>query len=719
MALASVVLIALLVLILPGFLISFVAGAKAPAALAVAPAVTFGVVGVSAWMWGATSAPFNWLTFFISMLLALAAAAAWRWMFARRARRRANVGWRRALWPGVWRERSLLDPFWVLPAAGVVAGSWMIISDRLSWLVRLPHGVGNIVQGWDSQWHANVVRYIMEEGVASPTRMGELQNLESHAQLLYPTGFHALVALFGQAAGLDPIPAVNIASTVFPGFVLPLSMACLVLTILRSRGLTAQIAAGLAAAAIYVAPPILWIGDYVGMWPYLVAVGLVGSVIWVFCEVPGWHALAFPAALAFVGALNVHPSVVTYIAVPVALFWLTSLLLKPARSRIGDLAWLAGPAVAGVVLFLPQVLAGSAQAEEVSGWATPEDKGYSNTWAAVWSMDTRHVDQFFSEFVGHSVVTLWVLGGLGAAVALVWRGQIWPILFTLISAAAAVNALEPIDGWWGDTLAIIGNLHYNTAHRLVMPVAMMLVAGAAVGVAAIVRLLCLAPLGARWAKPAWLRATAVASIVVAVAAGSLTMAWAHDRTSTGAKSSFALPRTGGRMVNDNDLLAFDWLATQPAAWEGYTMGEPADGYSWLYAYNGVPTIGRHYQWPLGGRGSSTDILFWRTSLLGEGVRGESAAAKRTKNIVDKAAEDLNVSFILSSPEPFWYQQYPAYEQTKALWASEGATPVYRKGTTVIFALNDRFSRAEIEQMRKDALANGSDELAQLESASAW
>ena len=44
------------------------------------------------------------------------------------------------------------------------------------------------------------------------------------------------------------------------------------------------------------------------------------------------------------------------------------------------------------------------------------------------------------------------------------------------------------------------------------------------------------------------------------------------------------------------------------------------------------------------------------------------------------------------------------------------TPVYRKGTVAIFAVNEAFTRAELADMRKDALANGSDELFELEAA---
>ena len=47
---------------------------------------------------------------------------------------------------------------------------------------------------------------------------------------------------------------------------------------------------------------------------------------------------------------------------------------------------------------------------------------------------------------------------------------------------------------------------------------------------------------------------------------------------------------------------------------------------------------------------------------------------------------------------------------RAFWASKGVTPVYRKGSTAIFAVNSAFTKAELEQMRDDAKAHGSDTL---------
>ena len=695
MSTAAAAWFAVLFFTLPGFFVSWVSGMKAPAAAAASLPVTFGIIGVASWFWGLTSAPFNLWTFGVSVVAALLVAGAWRYAFARRARRRGAVSWRRALFPGLSREGSIADPYWVLPAAGVGVGAYMAAAERLRWLERLPNGVSNIVQGWDVQWHANLVRFIMDDGIASATRMGELQNVESQLKLFYPSAYHAGIALFGEAAGLDPIPALNIATAVLPAVALSVTLSCLVFAFMRSTGLTAQIAAALAAVMGYAAPQLLWIPDYVGMWPYLFSVALTGSVAWILITVPRRRASALPASFAFLSVLCVHPAAVTIVVLAVALYWLTSSLVAPDRSRVSDTVWIALPAAAGVILFLPQVLAGSAQAEEVASWRPEETLSAGGAWGTAFRMETRHVLQFFPAY--DPTVLLW-LAGAGALVCVLWRRQVWPVLFYAVSLAVTANALDPFDNAWGDLLAHVGNLHYSTGHRLIMPVVMAVTAAAAIAVAAGIRLVAAAPVAKRYAKGQ--RASAVASIVLACVVASATIPMIRQHTDHGAERAYASARTTDRMVDADDLAAFDWLATQPAAWEGLTAGDPADGYSWMYAYNGVPTLNRHYLWPNGGRGTNTDIMYWNADFIGEGER----------NIVDEAVENLNVKFFLLSPGAFWNYQYPPYEMLRDFWVSEGVTPVYRKGKTVIFAVNSQFSEAELQEMVEDGQEHGSDEL---------
>ena len=445
----------------------------------------------------------------------------------------------------------------------------------------------------------------------------------------------------------------------------------------------------------YAAPQLFWIPDYVGMWPYLFAVALTGTVTWLLVTVPRRRASALPAALACVAVLCVHPSAVTIVVLAVGFYWLTSTLISPERTRLTDTLWIAVPAVAGVAMFVPQVLAGSAQAGEVASWRPEETLGVGGAWGTALRMETRHVLQFFPAY--DPTVLLW-LAAAGAVVCLLWRRQIWPVLFYAVSLAITANALVPFGNTLGRLLDYVGNLHYSTGHRLIMPVVMAVTASAAIAVAAGIRVVTAAPVAKRYAKGE--RASAIAGIVVACIVASAAVPMIREHTDHGAEKTYAAARVADRMVDAEDLEAFDWLATQPAAWEGLTAGDPADGYSWMYAYNGVPTLNRHYLWPNGGRGTNGDIMYWNADFIGEGEH----------NLVDETVENLNVKFFLLSPGAFWNYQYPPYEMLRDFWVSEGVTPVYRKGKTAIFAVNSQFSEAELEEMIADGKEHGSDEL---------
>ena len=356
----------------------------------------------------------------------LCLAAGWRYAFARRARKRAAKNWVRALWPGDWRRGSIADPSWVLPGAGVVAGAWMLIAKQLELQSKVPGQLDNIVQGWDIQWHVNAVRFIMEEGIASPTRMGELQNPETHIDLFYPSAFHAATALFASAGDLAPVEAVNLASIVLPSLALTAGAAGLAWAMARGRGMVAQIAAGLAAIAVYASPVLVWIPDFVGMRPYIVAIGLSGIVIALFHQVPRYRALALPTLFAFLGMMQVHPSAVLVVVLAVLLYWLTYLVWRPDRSRVSDVLWLAIPALGATVAFLPQLIAGQTQAEEVNTWDASENVTSGEAWEKAFKMSTRHVGEFFPDF--DPTILLW-LAGFGAIAMVVWRGQVWAPVF--------------------------------------------------------------------------------------------------------------------------------------------------------------------------------------------------------------------------------------------------------------------------------------------------
>lgn len=690
--------LAIAVFMVPGFVFSWVAGAKFPAAVAAALPATFGMVGLTSWLLGAMDIRFGWLSFVVIGLLLLAVAGLWRYLFARRHRRISKESWWRSLWPGQWRRGSILDPSWLLPGAGIVAGVWLLISMLLRLQAGVPGQMDNIVQGWDMQWHANSVRFIMETGVASPTRMGELQSPETHTPLFYPSAFHAATALFASAASLEPVAAVNLATIVLYGLALPGGAAGFAWAIARGQGMVAQIATGLAPIAILAAPTVVWVSDFVGMRPYIVSIGLSGIVVALFIQVPRYRALALPTLFAFLGVMQVHPAAVTVVVLAVALYWVTYLVWRPDRSRIGDVFWMAIPAFGATAAFVPQLLAGSSQAEEVQTWDAREDVTTAEAWQKAFMMDTRHVSEFFPD--QDPTILLW-LAGFGAVAMLVWRGQTWAPIFYGILVAATANALQPLGGVFEPLLTFIGSAHYNSAHRIVTIVALVVYGAAAVGAAVVVRVLCLGPVGKRYGSTPWIWGTTAASAIAAVLLAWGTGAWAVARADSGAKVAFDSSRNDDRMIDRDHLTAFSWLASRPEAREGLVLGESTEGYSWMYAIHGVPTVSRHYLWPSGGIGSNSIMLVDHAALLGTGEHGKPGA----DNPIDAAAKNIDVRFIISSGNTFWNTPVN-WQVHKALWTSPGVTPVYQRHNVTIFAVNSQFSTAELKALQRDAVAKG-------------
>lgn len=746
------VIVAALVFTVPGLIFNWLSGLKGPWAVAASIPVTFGIYGLAAWLIGQTDARFTVGTVAVVWAILLLLALVWRGAFlsyrrftvrhrtplaedgpvadavipaaAARAteltageraiasRTGAELTVRSALvvdeaapappagperswWHGDWRTGSFLDPVWLLPVGGVLLGMWLFISRGITLISGTAHGMENIFQGWDVHWHASVVRFIEEEGIASATRMGELQNYETQAEMYYPTAWHAGTWLFSDIAGVSTLAAINYAAIVLAGMALPLSVALIAWRLVNNRGLTAQIAAGLAGVAVFGSPVLFWVGHYVGAWPYLAAVAVAGIVIALFMAVPYRPMAAFAAAVSLMGLTQLHPSAATIVVLAVGLWWLCHLVWSPARkarsvagavgTRLRDIGVLAGAGILGVVVLLPQILSGAEQTEEVAAFSAEEDITHAEAWSKAVRMLTRHTDAF-PDF---NPTALLVLGAFGALALVVWRRNLWAPLFYLVSVALTVNALQPFAAPWGEWLNIIGSLHYSTAHRLVMPVAMFLFAAAAVGVAVLIRVICLAPL------KKWPLASGVCSVILALVMAGVTVLYSERNLTEGADWSITAARNN-RMVSDVDLAAFDWLAQQPHAYDGAIMGEPADGHGWMYAYNALPSVNRHYQWPTTGPDDATNMLYWHGNLIGAGNHGDPFQT----NHVDRAAEELGVNFFYVSPGNFWGFQENNLALLEGLWHAPGLTAVYLDQNVSIFAVNEAFTDEELAQMRE-------------------
>ena len=159
-------LIALLLLVFPGAIIARVGRLTCPTAVAVGPALTYGIVALAIVPFGALGIPWNAWTALFALAVVTAVAFCLRIALARVRDVDAEA------------LAATRGPALVV-AAGVLLGALLI---GLAALRGMPNWQ-SIPSNWDSVWHANTIRFIVDTGQASPTHMGELRNVETHEAL--------------------------------------------------------------------------------------------------------------------------------------------------------------------------------------------------------------------------------------------------------------------------------------------------------------------------------------------------------------------------------------------------------------------------------------------------------------------------------------------------------------------------------------------------------
>ncbi len=167
------VLIAVLLLILPGAVVALAGRLRWYVALGVGgPVLTYGVVGLAIIPFGAIGIRWNVWTALLALAIVTAVVFGLRMLLTRyRAADPPTVD-EVSLWPAL------------VVAAGVIFGALLI--GFAAWRGGMPYWQSIPPSNWDSVWHANTIRWILDTGQASSTHMGELRNVETHASLYYP-----------------------------------------------------------------------------------------------------------------------------------------------------------------------------------------------------------------------------------------------------------------------------------------------------------------------------------------------------------------------------------------------------------------------------------------------------------------------------------------------------------------------------------------------------
>lgn len=566
-----------------------------PTAVAVGPALTYGIVAVAIVPFGALGLGWNVWTALFATVLVTAAALGLRMVLNRYRDVDAE-------------SRAASRGPALLVAAGVVLGAALIGFAAV-------RGIPNwqsIPSNWDAVWHANTIRFILETGQASPTHMGELRNIETHEALYYPSTFHALGAVLSQLTGAAPTSAYTLSSLAAALWLFPVSGATLAWHLLRSRtdewrAAGAAAAAGTLSASFTAIPYVEF--DTASM-PNLVAYGLaVPTMVLITSALR--HRDRIPlAVLALFGVFSVHITGGVVTVLFVAGWWACDALWHPLRGRVTDAVSLLLVAIPTVALLLPQFLGVLQQAEIIVGHAFVTHEGRKRGLIDAVVQHTRHLNDFPIQW------PLIILAAVGAIV-LVVRRVWWPLAVWLLLVVAIVHSSATFGGPIGSLIGKFSDLFYSDPRRLSAVVAMLLTAAAGIGVFTLAALL----LRRRGLSVAVALGVSVAIGVAYLPRHQFLFGEKYDSV----------------IIDDKDLEAFAYLAALPGARDTLIGDANTDGTAWMYATAGLHPLWTHYDYPVQQGPGYHRFIFWAY-----------ADDADTDPRVAEAVKALNIRYVITS-----------------------------------------------------------------------
>lgn len=572
------VLTAVLLLIAPGAVIGRAAGLRWLLAVAVAPALTYGSVALAIVPFGALGIRWNaWSAAGVLAGIGVVVVA-YRVLLERR---------RPAAQPPPTAPRRGPDWAAVTAGAGVVLAAAVIAYVGWRGLTYWQ----SIPSNWDSVWHSNTIRWILDTGQASPTHMGELRNVETRATLYYPSAFHALAAVFAQLTGAAPTTAYTLSSLAAAVWLFPLSAALLTWQLLIDRTTRMRTAAAAATAAglagSFTAVPYVEF-DTASM-ANMTAYGLAIPAFVLVTSACAHRDRILLAIIAVVAVFSVHITAGVVLVTFLVAWWLLDAVPRPRISRTADIATLGSIAVASLALLLPQFLAVIKQAEIITGHEFLTHEGRRKGLFDAIFQHTRHLNDFPIQY---ALIALAAVGFVLLLVKRVW----WPAAVWLLLIVSIVHSSAPFGTALGAAIGAYSDLFYSDPRRLSAVVTMLLTPMAGVG------LFYLTALAVGWTRRLartlfrrdpgrrfWIGATAVSLAVVC-----LGLAWHYlprHRFLMGDKYDRVI-------VDEKDLAAIAYLAQLPDAHDTVIGNANVDGTAWMYAVAGLHPLWTHYDYPV-------------------------------------------------------------------------------------------------------------------------
>lgn len=649
-------LLALFLLIAPGVIVARITQLTWPVAIAIGPALTYGVVAVAIIPFGALGIPWNGWTALAALAAVCVVATCLQLLLARYRDREASeeesgIG----RWPAV------------AVAAGVLLGAALIMWAGYRGLVHWQ----SVPSTWDAVWHANEVRYILDTGQASSTHMGELRNVETHQPLYYPSVFHALTAVYCQLTGAAPTTGYTINSLAASVWLFPSSAATLtwflvrpVSTQWRAAGVSATAAA---LSASFTSVPYVEFG--VAAMPNLAACG-VAIPTFVLIASTLRHRDRIPAAaLALVGVLSVHLTGGFIVILFLLGWWLLDALWHPVRGRLADALTLAAVAVPTALVLAPQFIGVLRQADIIAGHAFPSFKSAKQGVIDALLLHTRHLNDFPTQYA------LVVLVYIGMAI-LLYKRIWWPPAVWLVLAVATIYSGAPFHNPVGRAIEVFSQFFYNDPRRLTAVVTMLVTPMAGIALfAIIVAVVAVAKrLAGRFARspaPVWAAATAVL-LVLATVLTARHYLYRH-LVLFGDKYDSVI-------IDQRDLMAMAYLATLPGARDTLIGDSNVDGTAWMYAVADLHPLWTHYDFPQQTGPGYYRYIFWTSARKGD------ADPK-----VAEAIKALHIRYILTSTQTV--RGFAVPDGLMSLNTSTSWTMIYDNG------------RARIYEWRPDAAAD--------------
>ena len=608
----SGVLIAVLLLALPGAVVGRAGGLRWALAVALGPVLTYGVVGLAIVPFGALGIRWDALSALVVLAAVALALLGGRVLLAGRHGARPAP---RSRWP---------DGPELTAAAGVVLGAAAI--GVAAW-----RGIPNwqsIPSNWDAVWHANTIRWILDTGQASPTHMGELRNVETHAALYYPSAFHALAGVLAQLTGAAPTTAYTLSSLAAAIWLFPLSAGLLTWRMLIDRSTRWRTAGAAATAAALSASftAIPYVEFDTASMPNLTAYGLaVPAFVLVTSSLRAVGRIPL-AVLALVGVFSVHITGGVVLMTFLLAWWLFDALRSPVSGRAKDFTTLATITVSAGIVLLPQFLGVLEEAGIITGHTFLTHQGRLRGLFDAVFQHSRHLNDFPIQNI------LIALAGAGFVLLLIKRIW-WPAAVWMLLVMAIVHSSVPFGGPLGTVVGTYAELFYSDPRRLSAVVTILLtpMAGIALHSAALLVVAAarrLAEPRMRLDRRVWVGATA--ALLIAVCLGLSWHYFPRHRFLMGEKYDRAI-------IDEKDLEAIAYLATLPGARDTVIGNGNTDGTAWMYAVSGLRPLWTHYDYPVQQGPGRNRFIFW----------AYADDADRDPRVAE-AVKALNIEYVLTS-----------------------------------------------------------------------